>query len=134
MNVTASSPSHLLKITAVTARWALGLLIAAWLLFALVVLVLHGWIVPRIGEYRGALEAQATRSIGVAVRIGSISAQAEGWRGFLFPSFELRDVALHDAQQREALTRARVVATVSPRSLWRMSFERLYIERPEVAA
>ncbi len=132
MNVTASSPSHLLKITAVTARWALGLLIAAWLLFALVVLVLHGWIVPRIGEYRGALEAQATRSIGVAVRIGSISAQAEGWRGFLFPSFELRDVALHDAQQREALKLARVVATVSPRSLWRMSFERLYIERPEV--
>lgn len=132
MNVTVSPPSHLLKITAVTARWALGLLVAAWLLLALVVLVLHGWIVPRIGEYRGVLEAQATRSIGVEVRIGSVSAQAEGFRGFLFPTFELHDVALHDAQRREALKLARVVATVSPRSLWRFSFERLYIERPEV--
>lgn len=132
MNVTASPPSHLLKITAVTARWALGLLVAAWLLFALVVLVLHAWIVPRIGEYRGVLEAQASRSIGVEVRIGSISAQAEGYRGILFPTFELRDVALHDAHQREALKLARVVATVSPRSIFRLSFERLYIERPEV--
>ena len=132
MNVTASPPSHLLKITAVTARWALGLLVAAWLLFALVVLVLHAWIVPRICEYRGVLEAQASRSIGVEVRIGSISAQAEGFRGILFPTFELRDVALHDAQQREALRLARVVATVSPRSIFRLSFERLYIERPEL--
>lgn len=132
MNVTASPPSHLLKITAVTARWALGLLVAAWLLLALVVLVLHGWIVPRIGEYRGVLEAQATRSIGVEVRIASVSAQAEGFSGLFFPSFELRGVALHDAQGREALKLARVVATVSPRSIWRLSFERLYIERPEL--
>ncbi|HSV60276.1 MAG TPA: YhdP family protein [Variovorax sp.] len=132
MNVTASPPSHLLKITAVTARWALGLLVAAWLLFALVVVVLHGWIVPRIGEYRPVLEAQASRSIGVPVRIGAISAQAEGWRGLLFPSFELRDVVLHDAQQREALKLARVVATVSPRAIWNFGFERLYLERPEV--
>ena len=35
MNDTASTPSRLLKITAVTARWLLGLLIAAWLLLAL---------------------------------------------------------------------------------------------------
>ncbi|SFM32156.1 YhdP family protein [Variovorax sp. OV329] len=132
MNVTASPPSHLLKITAVTARWALGLLVAAWLLFALVVLVLHAWIVPRIGEYRGVLEAQASRSIGVEVRIGSIHAQAEGFHGLLFPTFELRDVALLDAQKREGLKLARVVATVSPRSLFRLSFERLYVERPEV--
>ncbi|MBS0452961.1 MAG: TIGR02099 family protein [Proteobacteria bacterium] len=132
MNVTASPPSHLLKITAVTARWALGLLVAAWLLLALVVLVLHGWIVPRIGEYRGVLEAQASRSIGVEVRIASVSAQAEGFSGLFFPTFELRGVALHDAQGREALKLARVVAVVSPRSIWRLSFERLYIERPEL--
>ena len=118
MNVTVSPPSHLLKITAVTARWALGLLVAAWLLLALVVLVLHGWIVPRIGGYRGVLEAQATRSIGVEVRIASVSAQAEGFSGLFFPTFELRGVALHDAQGREALKLARVVAVVSPRSIW----------------
>ncbi len=128
MNDTASSPSRLLKITAATARWLLGLLIAAWLLFALSVVVLHSWIVPRIGDYRGALEAQASRVMGVPVRIGTITARS----GTLFPSFELRDVVLHDAQQREALRLARVVASVSPRSLWRLNFEQLYIEQPQL--
>jgi uncharacterized protein (TIGR02099 family) len=128
MNDTTSSPSRLLKITAVTARLLLGLLIGAWLLFALSVAVLHSWIVPRIGEYRGALEAQASRAIGVPVRIGSITAQS----GSLFPTFELRDVVLQDAQQREALRLARVVASVSPRSAWRFNFEQIYIERPQL--
>lgn len=128
MNDTTSSPSRLLKITAVAARWLLALLIGAWLMLALSVLVLHAWIVPRIGEYRSALEAQASRAIGVPVRIGSITAKG----GTLFPSFELREVVLHDPQQREALRLARVVASVSPRSLWRLNFEQVYIERPEL--
>ncbi|VTU38156.1 YhdP family protein [Variovorax sp. RA8] len=128
MNDTTSSPSRLLKITAVAARWLLALLIGAWLMLALSVLVLHAWIVPRIGEYRGALEAQASKAIGVPVRIGSITAKG----GTLFPSFELREVVLHDPQQREALRLARVVASVSPRSLWRLNFEQVYIERPEL--
>jgi uncharacterized protein (TIGR02099 family) len=128
MNDTASPPSRLLKITAVTARWLLGLLIAAWLLLALSVVVLHAWIVPRIGDFRGALEAQASKAIGVPVRIGSITARSEG----LFPAFELRDVVLQDADQREALRLVRVVASVSPRSLWRLNFEQLYIEGPQL--
>jgi len=128
MNDTASTPSRLLKITAVTARWLLGLLIAAWLLLALSVVVLHAWIVPRIGDFRGALEAQASKAIGVPVRIGSITARPEG----LFPAFELRDVVLQDADKREALRLVRVVASVSPRSLWRLSFEQLYIEGPQL--
>ncbi|MGJ3702273.1 YhdP family protein [Variovorax sp. AFSI2.2] len=128
MNDTASSPSRLLKITAATARWLLGLLIAAWLLLALSVVVLHAWIVPRIGDYRGALEAQASKAIGVPVRIGSITARSDS----LFPVFELRDVVLHDAQKREALRLVRVVASVSPRSLWRLNFEQIYIEGPQV--
>ena len=128
MNDTASSPSRLLKITAVTARWLLGLLIAAWLLLALSVVVLHAWIVPRIGDFRGALEAQASKAIGVPVRIGSITARSEG----LFPAFELRDVVLLDAGKREALRLVRVVASVSPRSLWRLNFEQLYIEGPQL--
>ncbi|MGJ7509520.1 YhdP family protein [Variovorax sp. GT1P44] len=128
MNDTTSSPSRLLKITAATARWLLGLLIGAWLLLALSVVVLHIWIVPRIGDYRVALEAQATRAIGVPVLIGSISAQSGG----IFPTVELRDVVLQDAHQQAALRLERVVASVSPRSLWKLSFEQLYIERPEV--
>ncbi|MBT2326265.1 TIGR02099 family protein [Variovorax paradoxus] len=128
MNDTTSSPSRLLKITAVTAHWLLGLLIGAWLLLALSVVVLHVWIVPRIGDYRGALEAQASKVMGVPVRIGSITARS----GSLFPSFELRDVVLHDEGRREALRLARVVASVSPRSIWRLSFEQLYIEEPQL--
>ncbi|EJL79736.1 TIGR02099 family protein [Variovorax sp. CF313] len=128
MNDTASSPSRLLKLTAVTARWLLSLLIAAWLLLALSVVVLHAWIVPRIGDFRGALEAQASKAIGVPVRIGSITARSEG----LFPAFELRDVVLLDAGKREALRLVRVVASVSPRSLWRLNFEQLYIEGPQL--
>ncbi|MET3913619.1 uncharacterized protein YhdP [Variovorax sp. OAS795] len=114
MNDTASSPSRLLKITAATARWLLGLLIAAWLLLALSVVVLHAWIVPRIGDYRGALEAQASKAIGVPVRIGSITARSDS----LFPVFELRDVVLHDAQQREAL---RLQKPCGSCGLWRAS-------------
>ena len=128
MNDTASPPSRLLHITAVAARWLLGLLIGAWVLFALSVVVLHGWIVPRIGDYRGALEAQASKAIGVPVRIGSITARS----GQLFPSFELRDVVLQDAQRRDALRLSRVVASVSPRSVWRLNFEQLYIENPQL--
>jgi len=112
MNDTTSSPSRLLKITAVTARWLLGLLLGAWLLLALSVVVLHIWIVPRIGDYRVALEAQATRAIGVPVLIGSITARS----GSIFPTVELRDVVLQDARKQEALRLERVVASVSPRS------------------
>src|SRR4051794_24121422 len=128
MNDTTSSPSRLLKITAVTARWLLALLFGAWLLLVLSVVVLHVWIVPRIGDYRGALEAQASRAIGVPVRIGSVSAQSGG----LFPTIELRDVVLQDSNEQEALRLMRVVASVSPRSLWNLSFEQLYIEEPQV--
>ncbi|RZM02862.1 MAG: TIGR02099 family protein [Variovorax sp.] len=128
MNEPAPQPSRLLKITAVTARWLLGLLIAAWLLFGLSVFVLHGFIVPRIGEYRGLLENQASRAVGVPVRIASVEARSDG----LFPTFELRGVVLLDDDRREALRLERVVASVSPRSLWRLSFEQLYIDRPQL--
>ncbi|RYF76544.1 MAG: TIGR02099 family protein, partial [Comamonadaceae bacterium] len=126
MNDTTSSPSRLLKITAVTARWLLGLVAAAWLLFALSVAVLHGWIVPRIGDYRGALEAQAGRAIGVPVRIGGISAESDG----IFPTFHLRDVVLLDPSGREALRLEAVVASVSPRSIWRLGFEQIHLRGP----
>lgn len=128
MNDTATHPSRLLKITAVSAKWLLGLLIAAWLLFAVSVVVLHGWIVPRIGDYRGLAETQASRVLGVPVAIGALSAKS----GTLFPTFELRDVVVRDASDREALRLARVVASVSPRSLWRLSFVQLYIQSPQL--
>ncbi|WP_200845455.1 hypothetical protein, partial [Roseomonas sp. 18066] len=66
--------------------------------------------------------------LGVPVRIGALSARSEG----LVPTVELLDVALLDAQGREALRLPRVVASLSPRSVLRLGFEQLYIERPEL--
>lgn len=43
------------------------------------------------------------------------------------PSFVLSNVALIDPQGRVALSLARVLVTVSPRSLWRRGFEQIYI-------
>lgn len=128
MNVTTPSPPRLLRIAAAAARWLLALVVAGWLLVGLCVVVLHAWIVPRIGEWRGALEAQASRLAGVPVRIGSLEAYSRS----LFPTIELHDVVLEDPGRGEALRLARVVASVSPRSLWHRGFEQLYIERPEL--
>jgi uncharacterized protein (TIGR02099 family) len=124
MNDSPPLPSGLLKVFAACAKWSLWLLAAAWLLLALAWGALHGWIVPRIGELRPTLEKQATRALGVPVRIGSVSARSDG----LLPTFELGEVVLHDPAGREALRLPRVVGAVSPRSLWRSGFEQLYVE------
>ena len=126
MNDSPPSPSRQLKTLAVVARWLLWLLLAAWLVLALAWGALHGWIVPRIGELRPALEIEASRVLGVPVRIGDISARTEG----LVPSFALGNVVLLDPQGREALRLPRVVAGLSPRSLWNLGFEQLVIDQP----
>lgn len=121
-------PSRLLKTVAGFARWSLGLLLAFWLLLTIAWGALHGWIVPRIGEFRPQLEAHAARALGVPVRIGALSARSEG----LVPSVELVNVALLDSAGREALRLPRVVVALSPRSLLNFGFEQLYIEKPDL--
>ena len=110
------------------ARWSLGLLLGVALLMAVAWGALHGWIVPRIGNYRAQLQEQATQVLGVPVRLGTVTARTEG----LIPTVELGDVALLDPQGREALRLPRVVLAVSPRSLWKFGFEQLYIDSPEL--
>ena len=122
------SPSRLLRATAAFARWLLWLVLAAWLLFSLAWGALHGLIVPRIGELRGQLEIQASRVMGVPVRIGQISAESTG----LIPSFELRDVRLLDREGREALRVPRVLATLSPRSALKLGFDQLDVDQLEL--
>ncbi len=128
MNESPPSPSRLLKASASIAQWLLWLLATGWLVLALTWGALHGWIVPRIGELRPDLEIEAARVLGVPVRIGSIAARSGG----LIPSFELSDVVLLDTQGREALRLPRVVAALTPKSLWNLGFEQLVIDRPEV--
>ncbi|HEY0826220.1 MAG TPA: DUF3971 domain-containing protein, partial [Ramlibacter sp.] len=83
---------------------------------------------PRIGDLRPALEIRASGILGVPVRIGAITARSEG----LIPSFTLRDVVLLDPQGRSALTLPVVVGALSPRSLWNLGFEQLYIDQPRL--
>lgn len=128
MNASPPSPSGPLKAYATAAKGFLWLLLAGWLVLVVAWGALHAWIVPRIGELRPDLEIEAGRVLGVPVRIGSIAARSEG----LIPSFELSDVVLLDPLGREALRLPRVLAALSPRSLWNLGFEQLYIDRPQL--
>ena len=123
-----SLPSRRLRWIAVALRALLWLVASAWLLFGLSWGVLHGWIVPRIAEFRPQLEVRASQALGVPVRIGQITGSSRG----AIPSFELHDVVLLDAQGREAVRLPHVLGALSPSSLWGLGFEQLVIERPEV--
>ena len=120
-------PRHV-RLTARVVRVLLWLLVAFWLLVGLSYGLLHGWIVPRIGDFRPRLEVEASRALGVPVRIGHISAHSGG----LIPSFELTDISLLDREGRTALRLPRVVAALSPRSLWSLGFEQLVIDGAEL--
>ena len=100
-----------------------GACLALWL-------TLHWGILPRIEQWRPQLEAQASRALGVPVRIGGLRVESNSW----IPTFELRDVRLLDAQQRPALQLPRVVATLSARSLpaLELRFDQLLIEGPQL--
>ncbi len=128
MNPTQLTPSRPLKWASALLRVALWAVVGVWLVFALTWGVIHGIIVPRIDNWRVELETLATRAVGIPVRIGSIRAQTHG----LVPSFELSQVRLLDVQGRDALVLARVLAAVSPKSLWHLGFEQIFIEQPEL--
>ena len=121
-------PSRRLRWLARTARLALWLLGTAWLMFGLAWLVIHGWIVPRIGEFRPRLEGAASKALKVPVRIGQITARSQG----LLPEFELTDVSLLDARGQVALRLPKVSGVLSPASLWSLGFQQLVIENPEL--
>jgi len=121
-------PSKLLKTWSSLTRWLLAAVVLAWLLLGLAWGALHWVIVPRIGEFRPQLESRVSQALGVRVRVGAVQAQSKG----MVPSFELTDVTLLDAQDRVALRLPRILIAVSPRSLWRLGFEQIYIDRPEL--
>lgn len=117
-----------LKVLTTSARALLWLVLLAWLVFGAAWAGLHWVIVPRIGELRPQLESRASQALGVPVRIGAVAAHSDS----LFPSIELGDVRLYDREGRVALQLPRVLATLSPRSLWNLGFEQLVIEQPEL--
>lgn len=108
--------------------FAWGLLIAG-LMLALAWASLHFWIVPRIDEFRPGLERLARQSLGVPVRIGSLSAQSTGW----VPSFELRDIELLDEQGRSGLRLPKVLIALSLQSAMGLKLDQLVLDAPELA-
>jgi uncharacterized protein (TIGR02099 family) len=119
---------QLLRIWSVLTRWMLGGVILLWLVLLLTWGALHWLIVPRINDFRPELEQYASQALGVPVQVGSVTAQSNGWA----PSFEVTDVNLLDVQGRVALSLPRILVALSPRSLWRMGFEQLYIDQPKL--
>ena len=115
-----------LKRLALAARTALWLVLAFWLLVSVAWGLLHGWIVPRIEDFRPRIELEASKALGVPVRIGQITGRSEG----LIPSFELTNVTLTDVTGRVALQLPRVLATLSPAALWGGGLEQLVIDQP----
>ena len=108
------------------ARWALGALLAFWVLLALAWAGLHWWIVPRIDDWRPVLEQQARRALGVDLRVARLSAR----RSCVLPPLELSGVQVLDAWGQAALHLQRVVLALSPRSLLRLGFRQIYIDAP----
>ncbi len=104
-----------------------GLLVAG-LVLGLAWATLHFWIVPRIAEFRPALESLAHQSLGVPVRIGGVSAQSTGW----VPSFELRDIELLDDQGRTGLHLPKVLVALSLRSAALGQLDQLVLDAPEL--
>ncbi len=104
----------------------------AWLALAIGLCIgmgwaaLHFWIVPRIDDFRPALERLATRTVGMPVQIGALQAESTGW----MPSFELREIQLLDTEGRPALTLPRVVVAISVRSVLHLGLEQLVLDRP----
>jgi len=130
--------SSALKLGRVGHRVLLGLTAASAVLLMLAAVawgVLLLQILPRIDAWRFDLAEQATRALGVPVRIGQVVGRADG----IWPTLSLREVQLLDAAGRVALrlpeVTARVsLATLSPRALadGELRLDQLELIRPEL--
>lgn len=109
-------------------------MLAGWLLFVALVLVLRFVILPAVGDYRTDIERAASQAVGQPVRIQRLEAH---WRG-LNPELVLDGVSLLDADGVPGLSLERIETVLSWHSLWRfqpvlalLSFERpvLHIRR-----
>jgi uncharacterized protein (TIGR02099 family) len=128
----ASPPTTLpprLKLWAMATQWLLALLLSCALLLGLGWALLHWVIVPRIDEFRPALERLARQATGLHLEIGQLEARSSG----LIPSFALRQVRLLDAQGQAALQLPQVLISLSPRSVIQLGLEQLVIEGAELS-
>ncbi|TSE19419.1 hypothetical protein Talka_01508 [Tepidimonas alkaliphilus] len=111
---------------ACTALW--GLALAWWLALLLAWAALQWWIVPRADAWRIALEAAATRALGVRTSLQRLEVAGGG----LTPHLILHGLRLHDAQGREALHVPQAQVVLSPRALLTLGLEQLVIDGLDV--
>jgi uncharacterized protein (TIGR02099 family) len=105
-------------------------LLALYFLFAVALLSLRYWILPKVAEYRGAIEQSASRALGQRVTIGAIDADWQGLR----PELLLGDVTVFDHDGRAALSLPGVEATLAWSSVLVGSprFYSLVFDRPRL--
>lgn len=111
-------------------RWAGCLTGAVLVLLAAAALLVHWWILPRIGDFRPQIEQHASQILGLPVRINAIVLKRGGWE----PEIALQQVQFTDAAGRPALHVERIEASVSVRSVLRAGFTRLAVISPSVQA
>jgi uncharacterized protein (TIGR02099 family) len=86
---------------------------AGFFAFAVLLLSLRYWLLPRVEEYRPDIIAAISRAVGLKVTIGTL---ATDWQG-LRPRLSISDVRVYDAEGREALYLPSVENVIGWRSL-----------------
>ncbi len=111
-------------------RWALLILALLWALVVVAWGVLHWIILPHANDWRPWLEREASRALGIEMRIGRLNVDSGGW----MPGLEFVDVRLLDTAGRPALRLPRVTAVLSAQSLLALEprFVQLLIDKPEL--
>lgn len=111
-------------------RWAVLVLALLWALGVMAWAVLHWAILPHANDWRPWLEKEASKALGVELRIGRITVESGGW----MPRMELGDVQVLDTAGRPALRLPRVAAVLSAQSLLALEprFSQLLVDAPEL--
>lgn len=102
-----------LRLTEHAYRVLTGVVIAAGLLFALLVLALRFAVLPNVDRWRPEIEAAASAAAGQRISIDAVSG---AWRGSR-PSLRMEGVVVHDASGRPALAIGEAEVTLALRSL-----------------
>ncbi|MDR3412165.1 MAG: YhdP family protein [Formivibrio sp.] len=114
--------------------WHSRLLMRVAMACALLLLILAGlwqfWFIPRLEQYRPLLVAELSRSAGVPVKVGGLSA---GW-DWLRPELALLDVQVPDASGQAALRFTRLEGALSWWTLptGSLHFSRIALTAPEL--
>ncbi|MFG6467908.1 YhdP family protein [Roseateles sp. BYS87W] len=119
-----------LRLCWMSLRWLLLGLALVWGLAVVAWSVLHWVILPHANEWRPWLEREASKTLGVALRIGRVTVESGGW----MPRMELGDVQVLDPAGRPALRLPRVAAVLSAQSLLVLQprFSQLLVDAPEL--